>query len=145
MFKPKKRKGKYIRKFKQRQEPRVHTLKKQEYRWTSILLVKKSGTFTTRMYLPMIRAFRKFIKKKKYRLKFRFRINYMVTRKSRQSRMGKGKGKIKGFLIKLPRNKIFLVARGISTTRIWLFFRRIERNMSLKFSIKKTFRPREIV
>jgi ribosomal protein L16/L10AE len=59
-----------------------------------------------------------------------------MTRKPTNSRMGKGKGSIKGFLIRASANRPFIITKGVSPRRISAFFKKEVGVSQLKFAVR---------
>lgn len=124
------------KRFKRRQRPNYHKLHDYESKINTIVFFRKSGYLGIRIYSRLIRYFRKFVKRRKYLLKFKIPINYIMTRKPTNSRMGKGKGSIKGFLIRASANRPFIITKGVSPRRISAFFKKEVGVSQLKFAVR---------
>lgn len=123
MFK-KKIKIKIKKRFKGRgiKTPTVYLKKPKKI--TNIVMFRNAGLIGLKIYERLIKSLRKFTKKKKFSLRFKVKSNFIVSKKPTNSRMGKGKGSPKGFILRVTAGSIFLVTKGISLKRLQRFFKK---------------------
>lgn len=76
--------------------------------------------------------------KKKFKRWFLFRPNYIITKKSKNARMGKGKGNYKRWLIKVYRGDLFFKSSGASPLSFSKIFDNVL-NKKLKVRFKVFF------
>lgn len=67
------------------------------------------------------------------------RPNFLIQKKSKNSRMGKGKGSIERKVIRVRRNFILLEFKGIPLLKIKNFVKYINKLLSVKFYINKKY------
>jgi hypothetical protein len=124
-----------MKKQKNRREPSVYS--KRDHQSRRLLVLKKEGgnleLFT---YKKIIRKFRKWSKKKKYRIEFRFTPNHIFSNKVKNSRMGKGKGKYTRLVVRLASYSTFMVLTGISPLRLTKYFSKMSVFFRGRFIIK---------
>lgn len=87
----------------------------------SYLCVKQSIYLELKYMRILIKFFRKMVKKKKYKVYVRYCCNHAWFRKSKNSRMGKGKGKFVRFFYKSTNVKPLFIFKRISIFRLKKF------------------------
>jgi penicillin-binding protein-related factor A (putative recombinase) len=127
---------KKLRKFKKRSEPRLD-FKKVPHNRRTYIYYPSGGNIELVIYKYIIKAFRRRSRRKRYKLNFFFKPNYVITKKSKNARMGKGKGKFRRFSLKLSKNKFFMAISGLSHHRIVIFFKKIKKTSGLYFLVTK--------
>jgi len=101
------------------------------------------GIFVTQSYvLPkryvsyIRKHFRKFFKKRHVRFWFYIQPNYLITSKSKNSRMGKGVGTINRVAFKVGPKAPTLVLSNISVSRVLSLSRLLSMRLSIPLSVK---------
>lgn len=102
----------------------------------AVVFIKAGGNLELFIYKKIIRRFRKWVKRKKYKIRFRFTPNHIFSTKNKNSRMGKGKGKYKRLLVRFNAYDTFMVVEGISHLRLIKYFRAMELYFRNVFVIK---------
>lgn len=126
MFYTKVTNKKKLKKFKERTRPTMR-LKQETLRNKNYLYFAKGGLLELRLYKLIIRRFRRKLRRKRYKLNFFFLPNYAKTRKSKNARMGKGKGKFQRYLAQLRSYHTVAIIQGFGYRRLVQFFRRVMR------------------
>ena len=120
MFYNKLQNRKKIKKLKKRSAPPGYT--KKAFKKGHVLVhYKTGGLLELSIYKRIIRGFRRKVRRKKYTIIFLFLPNYAHTRKSAKSRMGKGKGKFRRFLVKLKAMQPIMSVRDLAIKRLFFF------------------------
>lgn len=83
------------------------------------------------------RCLKKFFKKKKIKLFFKVKANYVISSKNKNSRMGKGVGTLDRYSFSKTSNKCFAEVFNINVFRLKLFLRFFEKRSGVRFTIYK--------
>lgn len=86
-----------------------------------------------------IKKLRKLNKKKRFRTYIRFCANRVYSKKSTNSRMGKGKGKFVRFFYSCKRQKPLAILRRFSKVRSARFFKILKHSVGNNFMILRNF------
>jgi hypothetical protein len=115
---------KKLKKFKNRRAPQVWSsgIKKTHYHY---IYTKVGGLLELRIHKLILRKFRRRSKRRRFKIIFFFLPNYSFSKKSTNSRMGKGKGKFRRLLSLLKTKQPLVAFRGIAFARILFFIKRI--------------------
>jgi len=127
---------KKLRKFKKRSEPGLD-FKTPPYNRRTYVYYPSGGNMELIIYKYIIKAFRRKSRRRRYKLNFFIKPNYIITKKSKNARMGKGKGKFRRFSLKLRKNKLFMAINGLSHYRIVRFFKKIKQTVGLNFTVSR--------
>lgn len=114
-----------------------HLFSYKKYKSGASVYYTKGGIIETRVYKMVLRLFRKISRRRKYSLFFFFKPNFILTRKPKSSRMGKGKGKYLRKAIYLKTNKVFMISYKISYKRLIFFFSKLKKITGYTFVVKK--------
>jgi len=126
---------KKFKKFKRRSTPKTTFNTNKMYVRTHVYY-PSGGRVELWVYKRILRVFRRRSRRRRYTLNFLFRPNYIHSRKSKNSRMGKGKGKFSRLTLNLPANKLFMTVTGLSHQRVVLFFAKIHQNTRYRFAVR---------
>ena len=125
---------KKLRKFKKRSKP----LTINNWLFSNYGLVFIGGGFLKlNFFKRIIKIFRKKTRKRGKRVWLFFLINYSRSRKSRMSRMGKGKGKFKKYALFLKNYKIFCKFSGYSYFRVVKFINYLKYEFNYKILVTR--------
>lgn len=115
---------KKLKKFKNRRMPKTYVsgMKKTHYHY---IYAKIGGLLELRIHKLILRKFRRRSKRRRFKIIFFFLPNYSFSKKSTNSRMGKGKGKFRRLLAFLKTKQPMVAFRGIAFTRILFFIKKI--------------------
>ncbi len=125
---------KKFKKFKQRSTPNTRFCTIKKTRRTHVYY-PRGGMIELWVYKRILRAFRRRSRRRRYCLEFLFRPNALVSKKSKNARMGKGKGKFVRLRLRTPANKLFMVASGISHSRLVFFFANLFKKTRYRFAV----------
>lgn len=112
------------------------TIKNKFIFGNSMIVLCKNARFEA-IYYELFRKFIKNIIKKKNSLKITknywifLRMNTPLTRKSKNSRMGKGKGALYRWLIRLPKNYKLIEFRDVNYTRLLYLTKKWSKKINL--------------
>lgn len=109
------------KKHKHRQVPTIKDNRRHQYQHSTVF-VKAGGNLELFIYKRVIRRFRKWVKRKKYKVRFKFTPNHIFSTKNKNARMGKGKGKYKRLLVRFNAYDPFMVVEGIAPVRLIKYF-----------------------
>lgn len=129
---------KKLKKLKKRSSPGCNSESKARTHF-HFLYTLVGGLHEMRLHKIIIRKFRRRTRRRRFKIIFFFLPNYSYSRKSTNSRMGKGKGKFRRLLTLLKAHHPLAGFRGISLARINRFLLRTWD----RFHLTLTLRPRE--
>jgi hypothetical protein len=95
----------------------------------SFIFFKKPCRFEIKKFLFLKKRFKKLFKKSKYFYKKKIIVylnrNYPFSKKSKNSRMGKGKGKFKRWVLKFEKNHILFKIYGFKIEKMIFFLKKL--------------------
>ena len=128
---------KTLRKFKKRGLPSMDSDYKVKKGFTYVWL-PKGGNIELAFYKRILRRFRRRVRRRKYKVLFRFLPNYSYTRKIKNSRMGKGKGRFSRLALKLTAFKVIMIIKGLSHRRVECFLKKLRSAFKFNFLISNS-------
>lgn len=129
---------KKLKKLKKRRPPgtNIDTKLKAHYQY---LYTSQGGLHEMRLHKMIIRKFRRRTRRRRFKLLFFFIPNYSYSRKSTNSRMGKGKGRSRRLMALLKSYHPIAAFRGVSINRIKRFLVKTWRRYHLTLFITAKF------
>lgn len=79
--------------------------------------------------------FKKFLKRKKIKFFFKLRLNYMLTSKNKNSRMGKGVGTLNRYAFFKKSTSCFAEVNNVNIVRLRLLLQVVEKRLGVKFLV----------
>ena len=140
-------KKKYPNLFKKQHKKRSLFIKKKNlYKFSSkqnkstnikfIILSTQNSCILPKNFISFFRKhFRKFLKKKKILCFFKLCVNYIISTKPKNSRMGKGVGSIKRFSFKLKKKQSFLILKNYGIKRANTLAKYLTKRLNTQVSI----------
>lgn len=130
---------KKLRKFKKRTYPRPQVCSMRKTH-KAYIYHRVGGLMELRVHKLILRKFRRRAKRRKFRVTFFFLPNYSYSKKSTNSRMGKGKGKVRRLMALVRTCQPLVSFRGISFARILRFTRKVWRTDHVELLAAKSQR-----
>lgn len=104
----------------------------------SVYIYPEKNLILSRSYISFFRKyFRKFLKKKKTKLFFKLQLNYNISVKNKNSRMGKGVGSIKRRSFFLEKRKPFILIKNCNYSRVKLICLFLRKRQNINFNFIK--------
>lgn len=96
----------------------------------------KRNTILPKNYITYIRRKNKaFFKKKKIKVFFKLNVNYIISAKNKNSRMGKGVGTLNRFAFFKKSNNVFLEFNNINYSRLQLILADLHKRNNVEYLI----------